>query len=95
LPIKENSSGGGRNFSLTIREDGLCFSGVQKQTFYPWASFQELREIPERKGNSWLAIIMNFAQNVVVPVPFSAFANDAERLAFVDAVNAGIGKAGN
>ncbi|MDR2678280.1 MAG: hypothetical protein LBB51_02460 [Zoogloeaceae bacterium] len=90
-----HAKGSEEEVSLTIREDGLCFSGAQKHIFYPWTSLRELREIPERKGNSWLAIIMNFAQNEVVPVPFSAFANDAERQTFVDAVNAGIGKAGH
>jgi hypothetical protein len=84
--------------SFSLREDGLEISHAGARTLYFWSYIHEIRKMREMialgaMDNSWLAITMGSAQNEVVPIPFSAFANDAERQTFVDAVKAGIGKA--
>jgi hypothetical protein len=79
--------------TLSLQKDGLWLSVAQKHTLYSWTSLREIREIQARKENAWLAIFLDSALGQLMPIPFSAFANDAERQAFVDAVNAGIGKA--
>jgi hypothetical protein len=73
--------------SLSLREEGLEISHAGARTLYFWPYIQNIRAMRAIENKE------NFAQNEVVPIPFSAFANDAERQAFVDAVNAGIGKA--
>ncbi|MDR3159085.1 MAG: hypothetical protein LBU11_08785 [Zoogloeaceae bacterium] len=78
--------------TLSLQEDGLEIIQVGVRSLYSWASLREIREIQAGKENAWLAIFLDSVRGQLLPIPFSAFANDAERQAFVDAVNAGIGK---
>jgi hypothetical protein len=83
--------------SLSVTEEGLFFTQAQQvQTLYFWPYVEEIREIRARRGgDDWLAVLMDSctAGYDVLPVPRTAFADDAGQRAFVDAVNAGIKKA--
>jgi hypothetical protein len=92
---RKNSEGAGE-VSLTLREEGIsCVQAKgQAQSLFLWPYILEIREIPAKKrGDDWLAILLNNRFMGLLAVPFSAFADDAARQAFVDVVNAGIGKA--
>jgi hypothetical protein len=85
--------------SLLVREDGLQITQMHRQALYFWPCMREIREIPAKiqksgQENAWVAIILDSAQGLVLPIPFSAFADDAARQAFVAAVKAGIEQAG-
>jgi hypothetical protein len=79
--------------SLDAREDGLQLAHMHRQTLYFWPCMREIREIPAQKQeDAWVCILLDSVQGLVLPIPFSAFADDAARQAFVAAVKAGIEK---
>ncbi|MDR3158531.1 MAG: hypothetical protein LBU11_05890 [Zoogloeaceae bacterium] len=94
---RKNSEGAAGEVSLTVGEDGISCSQAegQAQSLFLWSYILEIREIRAKKrGDDWLAILLNNRSlGLLTVVPFSAFADDAARQAFVDMVNAGIGKA--
>jgi hypothetical protein len=80
--------------SLSLQENGLLVTQAGAQTLYSWASLRKIRAMPTTAGTqeapTWLAITVNSAQRVVIPVPLAAFANEHEKQAFIAAINAGI-----
>lgn len=79
--------------SLLVEEDGLRITErMRVESLYFWPVIREIREIPTKK-NAWVSILLDSAQGLVLPVPFSAFADAAARQAFIAAVKAGIEKA--
>ncbi|MDR2786972.1 MAG: YcxB family protein [Candidatus Accumulibacter sp.] len=78
--------------SLLFREEGLEITHSGAKILYSWPHVREIREISSfsRKTPRWIAIVMNSAQGLALPVPLAAFANEGEKQAFLEAVRARI-----
>ncbi|MDR2624819.1 MAG: C13 family peptidase [Zoogloeaceae bacterium] len=78
-----------RRSTLILEDAGLCLRSAISEVRYPW---REVRAALPQRG--WLAIVMTKVP-VVMPVPDGAFADDAARQAFLNALQAGMQKEGN
>ncbi|MDR1368070.1 MAG: hypothetical protein LBJ76_05070 [Candidatus Accumulibacter sp.] len=81
--------------SITLKEAGILIATAEGNSLFFWPYVKEIREIREAKdaSGSWFALVLGgSAQSLVTPVPCAAFADDTERLAFLDAVRENIEK---
>jgi hypothetical protein len=95
LVLRHNASKKREEISLSLQEDGLRITHADAQTLYHWSRLREIRAMPtaDETGNTGFAIVMDSKPEIVVSIPFAAFADDHEKQAFIAAVNAGIARA--
>jgi hypothetical protein len=78
--------------SLSMQEEGLRLAQAGAQTLYFWSYLREVRVMPTttrlREAPTWLAVIMNSMQGIVIPIPLAAFADEHEKQAFIAAIEA-------
>ncbi|MDR0735721.1 MAG: C13 family peptidase [Zoogloeaceae bacterium] len=76
-----------QRITLILDDSGLCLRSAISESRYAWREVRDL--LPQR---DWLAIVMTPVP-MVIPIPDSAFADDAARQAFLEALRAGMREA--
>ncbi|GHU03499.1 hypothetical protein FACS1894158_02060 [Betaproteobacteria bacterium] len=76
--------------SVTLKESGVFNTSALGDGLHFWTNVREIREIKDDSG-SWFAILLGASFPMyVLPVPYTAFSNEAEQQTFLDAVKEGI-----